>query len=377
MNRIIIYVMFLVGLTGCFASENKEDIKQTVLFVSGKKGYSTYRIPAIAVSTKGTVIAVCEGRKNSRSDTGDIDLLVRRSVDAGDTWSEQQVIWDDGPNTCGNPCLVVDKITGTIWLLSTHNPGEDNEKEIIDDTGIGTRTVWIMHSDDDGRNWSEPVEITSSVKKPDWTWYATGPGAGIQLKKGEHKGRLVIPCDHIEADTKKYYSHIIYSDDHGKTWKLGGSTPQDMYNECEVVELDDGRLMLNMRNYDRAKKDRAYSYSGDGGLSWSDVRHDQSLIDPICQASIRRYDKSAKSYLLFSNAASTDKRLNMTVRLSCDQGKTWPDSKRLYSGPSAYSCLAVLADGRVACFYENGYYERITLAVFTLDWLLDKYESLE
>jgi sialidase-1 len=112
-------------------------------------------------------------------------------------------------------------------------------------------------------------------------------------------------------------------------------------------------------------------------LNWSDVRHDSSLIDPICQASIRRYDNSGKNYLLFSNAASTNKRLNMTVRLSYGHGKTWPVSKRLYSGPSAYSCLAVLADGRIACLYENGYYERITLAVFTLDWLLDKNDSLE
>jgi sialidase-1 len=377
MKNFLTYLICLAALNICSADNIDDEITQRALFTSGQGGYAVYRIPAIAVTTKGTVIAVCEGRKNGRSDTGDIDLLFRRSADGGKTWSEQKLIWDDGPNTCGNPCLVVDNETDIIWLLSTHNPGPDHEKEIIDGKSTGTRTVWLIHSDDDGCSWSEAVEITSSVKQPDWTWYATGPGAGIQLTKGEHKGRLVIPCDHIEAETKKYYSHIIYSDDHGKTWKLGGSTPQDMYNECEVVELHDGRLMLNMRNYDREKKDRAYSFSDDGGLNWSDVRHDSSLIDPICQASIRRYDNSAKSYLLFSNAASTNKRLNMTVRLSYDDGKTWPISKRLYSGPSAYSCLAVLADGRIACLYENGYYERITLAVFTLDWLLDKNDSLE
>ncbi|MCA9080940.1 MAG: exo-alpha-sialidase, partial [Planctomycetaceae bacterium] len=100
---------------------------------------------------------------------------------------------------------------------------------------------------------------------PDWTWYATGPGSGIQMEAGPHQGRLVIPCDHIQAQTKHYYSHVIYSDDHGASWRLGGSSPQHQVNECEVVELDDGRLLLNMRNYDRSHKARQVAFSNDGG----------------------------------------------------------------------------------------------------------------
>ena len=97
--------------------------------------------------------------------------------------------------------------------------------------------MFVTHSTDDGLSWSDPREITADVKRDDWTWYATGPGSGIQIQHGPHQGRLVIPCDHIEAGTKRYYSHVIYSDDHGKSWQLGGSTPQHQVNECEVVEL--------------------------------------------------------------------------------------------------------------------------------------------
>ena len=151
--------------------------------IRGQGGYHTYRIPSLIVTTKGTVLAFCEGRKQSASDAGDIDLLLRRSRDGGKTWSAPQVVWDDGPNTCGNPCPVIDAKTGTIWLLLTHNLGSDSESKIVDGTSKGTRTVWVTRSDDDGATWARPVEITSTVKRPDWTWYATGPGVGISLEE--------------------------------------------------------------------------------------------------------------------------------------------------------------------------------------------------
>lgn len=353
-------------------------LTQTDLFIYGTNGYDTYRIPAIIVTTKGTLLAFCEGRTHHGGDSGDIDLLLKRSSDNGQTWSEQQIVWDDGTNTCGNPCAVVDRDTGTIWLLMTHNLGVDEEYAIIDGTSQSTRTVWVTHSIDDGRTWTRPKEITNTAKQPDWTWYATGPGAGIQLKNG----RLVTPCDHIEATSNKYYSHVIYSDDHGQTWQLGGSTPTDQVNECEVVELDDGTLLLNMRNYDRARKNRAVAVSKDSGLSWSAVTHDETLIEPICQASIRRLtlkQHSNKTRILFSNPASRDDRANMTVRLSYDEGKAWPVAKQINQGPSAYSCLSVLSDRSIVCFYERGHehpYEKMTLARFNLEWLTDGKDSL-
>lgn len=326
-------------------------------FAGGKDGYHTYRIPALAVTKRGTVLAICEGRKNSWGDSGDIDLVMKRSTDDGKTWSELKLIWDDAENTCGNPCVVADQETGSIFLLSTWNRGDDHEGEIIAQKSKDTRRVFVLRSDDDGITWSKPQQITNAVKMPNWTWYATGPGGGIQLENGEHKGRLVIPCDHIEAETKHYYSHVIYSDDHGSTWKLGGRTPEHQVNECEVVELSGGAMMLNMRNYNSAKRARQTAISRDGGLTWSDQQHDATLIEPICQAAVLRYrwqEGNTPGAMLFSNPASTQGRVNMTIRASLDEGKTWPTSHVLYPGPSGYSDLAKLRNGNIACLFEAG-----------------------
>ncbi len=363
--------------------KEKKSMNQTDLYVSGSEGYHTYRIPALLVSKKDTVLAFCEGRKTGRSDTGDIDMLVRRSEDGGKTWSKQEVIWDDAANVCGNPCPVLDEETGTIWLLMTWNLGTDRESEIIAQTSADTRRIYATSSRDDGLTWETPKEITSSVKEPGWTWYATGPCTGIQIQEGKYKGRLIIPCDHIEAGTKKYYSHVIYSDDHGESWELGGRTPVDQVNECQAVELADGSIMLNMRNYDRSKHTRAVSISHDGGITWGPLNRDPELIEPICQGSIIRYTHGAnadKNRFLFSNPASKTDRVRMTVRLSYDEGKAWAASKLLHEGPSAYSDLAVLPQGEIACFYERGEthpYEKITLAILDLSSLTDGEDVLK
>lgn len=328
------------------------------VFVSGEGGYHTYRIPAVIVTPKGTVLAFAEGRKAGRGDAGNIDLVLRRSADGGKTWGAVQTVWDDGPNTCGNPCPVVDRSTGTVWLLLTHNLGEDHEREIVSGKAKGSRTVWISKSDDDGATWAAPVEITKQVKAPDWTWFATGPGVGIQAKDGT----LVVPCDSKNVGGKIGYSFVITSSDHGKTWKAGGVVG-DRWNECQVAELADGALVLNMRNHDRSKRNRGVAVSRDGGKTWSDpVRH-ETLIEPVCQASLISHDGT----LLFSNPASQKARVNMTVRSSADGGKTWPHSKVLHEGPAAYSCLTVLSDGAYGCLFEAGAkhaYERVVFARF-------------
>jgi len=370
----LVGMIHLVAALSAFAGEaasqrTTQPVQQADLFVGGKGGYHTYRIPALIVTSKGALLAFCEGRKTSRNDDGDIDLMLRRSTDGGKTWSDQTVVYEEGGTatiTIGNPCPIVDEATGAIWLPFCRN----------------NRAVLISQSTDDGLTWSKPVDITKEVKPAGWDWYATGPGVGIQLRVGPHKGRLIIPCDHGENFDGKPFksSHVFYSDDHGKTWKLGGSLGPHT-NECQVVETRDGSLLLNMRNHfgrdGMAEKGgkRALATSHDGGVTWSDVRFDEALIEPVCQASLIRYrdaDAPGKPILLFSNPADRKQRINATVRSSEDDGQTWPAARSLHAGPSCYSSLAALPDGSIGCLYERGekqFSEKITFARFTLEWL--------
>ena len=354
----------------------EEGLSNVDVFVSGADGYHTYRIPALIVTQRGTLLAFCEGRKNASGDTGEIDMLLKRSTNGGQDWSQQQVLWHDQTNTCGNPCSVVDRQTGVIWLFLNWNRGEDEEDQIIARTSKDPRRIYLSRSEDDGQTWSPPAEITSAIKPADWNWYATGPGNGIQLRHGPHQGRLVIPCYHTKTSTKGvYYSHVIFSDDHGASWRRGGCSPESG-DESAAVELADGRLMLNMRNSGDPRY-RQVCFSSNGGETWADQRSDHTLVDPNCQGSLVRYGQAGdggKSVLLFSNPADheRDHRDKMTVRLSYDEGRTWPVARLLRAGPSAYSSLAALPDSAFACLYEAGEknpYEKILFARLTLDWL--------
>jgi len=336
---------------------------QVQVFRSGDGRAHTYRIPSLLVAANGDLLAFAEARRDGGHDCGHIALVLRRSSDGGRTWSEIQTVWDDGENTCGNPCPVVDGTTGIIYLLATHNFHDDPEPSIIAGKSRGTRTVWVLSSHDHGLTWSHPKDITSGVKAEGWTWYATGPGAGIQVKQGTFAGRLLVPCDHIEAD-KCYRSHVIFSDDHGQSWQLGGSTPRELQsNECEVAEIYDGTLLINCRHWIKSatnEKYRVQALSDDGGMTWHSQRYVTDLVDPCCQGSIRRLVPPVDSscgVLLFSNAASATKRERLTLRASFDEGLTWPWSLMLTSGPAAYSCLQVLPDGAAVCLYEPGYSE--------------------
>lgn len=354
------------------AHEDRTRFFTSTLWARGANGFHTYRIPSLAVTVPGSLLAFCEGRRSSGADNGEVALVARRSTDGGRSWGDQVVIWGDPGNTCGNPCVVVERHTGVVWLLTTWNLGRDDEKAIVGGTSRDTRRVFVTRSGDDGVSWSTPREITRDVKRPDWTWYATGPGAGIQLQHGARAGRLVIPCDHIEAGTRRCFCHVIVSDDHGAHWRCGGRTPRDKVNECEAVELSTGELLLNMRNYDSTLRVRQVSTSTDAGEAWGPLRSDPVLVEPICQASIRRAGRHARDVLVFSNPASTTKRETMTVRTSPDGGWTWPRSRTLHAGPSAYSCLAELPDGDMAILYEAGRrspYEGILFARFGLEWV--------
>ncbi|MAG92540.1 MAG: glycosyl hydrolase [Planctomycetaceae bacterium] len=359
MKFILLPVLAL--LTG--AAQAVDPVTTTV-FTSGKEGYHTYRIPSVLLTPKGTLLAFCEGRKTGRGDHGDLDLILKRSSDNGETWGPLELVHEEGGSkkvTIGNPCPVVDQTTRTIWLPFNR----DNDD------------VLITHSTDDGRTWSKPRIITDDVKDPAWGWYAAGPGVGIQLRHGPHKGRLIIPCDHrIKGKTSLQMgggSHTIYSDDHGKTWQLGKPTQRGM-NECQVVELADGRLLLNMRSYLKHGC-RSVAFSKDGGVSWSPIQDADALIEPVCQASLISFapsDATEPFPLVFSNPASTNKRHQLTVRLSTDAGKTWPASRVLHAGPAAYSCLVTLPSAEIGCLYEAGEkhaYETIRFSRFPRAWI--------
>jgi sialidase-1 len=388
-----LFAFAAVSLAGlCLAPAFAAEPTHDDVFTSGQEGYHTFRIPALLVVKPGHLLAICEGRKTSANDAGDIDLVAKRSTDGGQTWGPLQVVYEEGGDAkvaIGNPCPVVDSSTGVIWLPFN----KDNDR------------VLVTHSADGGATWAKPRDITADVKLPAWTWYATGPGVGIELQRGPHKGRLVIPCDHREpggpgtsekAPSDKpaakgakapTYSHVFYSDDHGQTWKLGG-TAAPHTNECQVVELADGKLSLNMRNYwgrdgGQAERDRlrAVAESADGGATWGELRFDSTLIEPTCQAGYLRFswpvnatatntaNAGGKSRLVFTNPASRTTRDKLTIRLSYDEGRTWPVSKLLCEGASAYSSPAALTADTLGVLYERDKSQKITLATCPLTWL--------
>jgi sialidase-1 len=364
MNLKIISLITFACLVCCLQNNlTAQPVKYDYVFKSGDDGYATFRIPAIVTTGSGKILAFAEGRVNNSSDNGNIDFVMKSSDDGGKTWSKLKVIWNDNENACQNPAPVIDKQTGKIFMLMTRKLATDKESDIIDQKSNEAIRVFVMHSADEGQSWSEPTEITKDVNPGNWTWYATGPCHGIQLEKGKYKGRLVIPCDHIESGTKKYFSHTIYSDDNGKTWHLGGTTPQDQVNECTVAELPDGKLILNMRNYDRTQKTRKNSFSTDGGESWSDLQPVETLPEPICQASI--LFSAVDKRLYFLNPADEIDRIKMTLKSSTDLGFSWKTEEILHAGPSAYSDLTLINKNTLGCLFEAGEKSAYEGIVFT------------
>lgn len=320
------------------------------IFEQGENGFEAYRIPAIVKTEEGTLLAFAEARKTrSAGDSGDIDLVLKRSSDDGKTWSDAITVWDDGTNTCGNPVPITGE-NGIIHLLMTWNNGEDKWGTITSGTGKDTRRAFYCFSEDDGLTWSSPVEITSSIKDESWDWYGTGPCHGIMMKNSKYAGRLISPNYFTVKQNGKVtsFSHAAFSDDGGKTWKAGSPVPEGGVGECSIAELNDGSLMLNMRASDGFY--RKYSISTDGGSTWSKPAADNELIDCDCQGCIL----SDGEFLFFSNAASATERINMTVRKSADEGNTWTGLYTVYSGKSGYSDIVEINDEEIAVYYEGG-----------------------
>lgn len=331
------------------------DVHEQTLFRANTGGYYCYRIPSLVVTPRGTILAICEARKNNCRDHGDVDLVLRRSETNGETWSPMQVIHDAGSRTAGNPCPVVSERDGTIWL-----PFCRDNKEIL-----------LMRSVDDGLTWSQPKDITDEGKHPAWPWVGTGPGHGLQLRSG----RLLVPSwGDVEPQLGKVqFSYMLYSDDHGKSWNYSDPISIDRSDECEVVERLDGSLYLAGRSR-QGKRQRAYAFSWDGGVTWSPVENDPRLPEPSVMGSVIRLtttQEHTKSRVLLAHPANPGGRSQITVYLSYDECQTWPVSKIVRQGPSAYSDLAVSSEKTILLLYEAERYQLIQLARFNVEWLTD------
>lgn len=335
-------------------------VEQVEVFANGADGVCQYRIPALVVSNEGTLIAACDARVDRPGDLpNNIDIVVKRSADNGRTWGPlQRVAVFSEEEGGGDPCLLVDRVTGTLWLFYDYgvpHPTLPNKRDVMSH---------VITSTDDGETWSEPRDLTPQFKRDDWYFLAAAPGMGIQLRSG----RLIAPV-YSARRTEPQHCHALYSDDHGVTWTLGEGVGGPLV-EPQIVELDDGRLMMNMRQ-PRSKKCRAVAFSADAGQTWSRAKDDPGLIEPACQASFIRLTATSngddRNRLLFTNPAHSDRRVNMTVRLSYDEGTTWPVSRVIHTGASMYSCMAVLPDAALGLLFEkdNG----LTFVRLTLDWL--------
>jgi len=347
------------------------------VFVNGQDGYPAFRIPSLITTKRGSLLAFAEGRASLR-DHAENDIVMKRSTDGGRTWSALQLIHEDSTNALGNPTAVVVRETGRVLLMyQRYATGFDEHKAVPGLDGPRICRTLIQHSDDDGLTWSKPEEITAQVKRPvEVTSMAAGPGIGIQLARGKFAGRILMPFN--QGPFGKWKVYAVISDDGGKSWRYGDTAAEGakgFANEVQFVELNDGSVMLNARNQGGGEKLRKISTSRDGGETWTTTYHDATLIEPVCQASILRHPGNgdpAADVFLFSNPGTKTGRTNGTIRLSRDEGKTWPASRVLYPGGFAYSCLASLPDGSAGCLFERDGTKKISFARFTINWVEGK-----
>ena len=350
------------------------------VFVAGKDQFKSIRIPSVVVTKKGTVLAFAEGRSQN-TDQANNKIILKRSADGGKTWGGLRIIADDGKNCLNNPCAVVDEKSGRVILMFQSYPFGFSERDGKILPGLDGPAIvrnYVIHSDDDGVTWSALQDVTRTTKHAERvTIMASGPGIGIQLKHGEHAGRMLIPFN--EGPFGHWNVLTVFSDDGGDHWQLGETAPGccvtnaagkniSLVNEVQMVELTDGSVMLNSRKWG-GKPLRKTAVSRDGGVTWSPITEEPALRDPGCMAAIFHAETTAeKSVLLYSGPDST-RRENGTVHMSRDEGKTWPVQKVLFPGSFAYSVLTQLSDGEMGCLFETDEANRIVFARFPLAWL--------
>jgi len=340
-------------------------MEPVVAFKSGE-GYPSYRIPGLATTRKGTLLAFMEGREEGDGDHRQQDMVLKRSTDNGKTWGELIVVHEDGDHCLVNPCPVV-LDSGRILLMYQFFPagydinghrGYKGGKTTQLDAGLSGPTVsknLLVYSDDDGKTWSKPRDVTAGTKRAHVLYAATGPGNGIVLEKGAHKGRIVIPCVEGFPGRKTANVYAAYSDDDGQTWQMGEpakNAEQGFGHEVAMAELSDGSVMANTR-VDKGKHCRQVAISRDGGASWATpLTDDENLVDPRCQGTLIRYSFEP-NILLFANPASDDGRKDGTIKISYDDGESWSTGLNVCKQRFSYSSLSKLKDGSIGLLYEH------------------------
>ncbi|MGP4016252.1 sialidase family protein [Saccharopolyspora sp. 5N708] len=345
-------------------------IAGTEIFKKGEDGYNCFRIPAIVRTQDGsTLLAFAEGRRQDCADTGDIDVVLKRSTDDGKTWGGLELVSDGAGDTRGNPVPVMDGASGRISLLTTHNPGSECKSG-----AKCTRTPYLQHSaDPKGTKWTAP-QAQPQLTKAEWnTWYATGPGHGLQLTQGEHRNRMVVGIT-FGGDGGRKGAGLIYSDDAGTTWEIGAVddrsgkkiTPQ----ELNLLETVDGAIYVAARNQDNsgtetASDNRADAISTDAGATFKqEFSVVPGLKGPVVQGSVVRLRaKTAgdpNNLILFSGPYNTDpkmahRRHTLRIRTSADEGARWEEVGTVVDATwAAYSDLVNLGGGRAGLLYEAG-----------------------
>ncbi|MEO8416392.1 MAG: sialidase family protein, partial [Ginsengibacter sp.] len=358
------------------------------VFVSGTDGYKSYRIPAIVATTGGSLLAFAEGRVHDSGDFGDIDIVMKKSMDKGKTWSGLRRVLDADSLQAGNCAPVVDTDDpaypqGRIFLF--YNTGNNHEGEVR--KGNGLREVWYKTSTDSGETWSDAVNITTEVHRPkqplinphynfpeDWRSYANTPGHAMQFQNGKYKGRIFVAANHSSGNPAQhsmdYDAHGYFTDDHGKTFHLGESIHMPGSNESTAAELSHDKLLMNSRNQRGDVRARIVSISSDGGATWDTTYFDATLIDPVNEGSLLTVGyKNGKKIIAFCNAADTKRRDNLTLRISYDDGKTWKKSYLIDKSPNgkgdytAYCDLAKLGNKEIGVLYERDNYKEIVFTV--------------
>ncbi|MEU7134424.1 sialidase family protein [Streptomyces sp. NPDC046261] len=375
------------GEPGASLAPASAGFEEQVLFKAGREpghGYACYRIPAIVTTTRGTLLAFAEGRKDNCGDATDIDLVLKRSTDGGRSWEPLRIVDPGHGDTHGNPAPVVDGRTGRIVLATTYNEGrrDAGNCEVPCD-----RTPHLRYSDDDGLSWSRPRDLTPRIRPAGWnSWYATGPGHGIQLARGPHRGRLVIGLNaesHDGSRTSANHAALALSDDGGAHWRLGAvdthqvttdRTYRQKPSELTLAERSDGAVYVNGREQDGTELGhRDEAVSRDGGASFAaPFRALPDLYSPMVQGAVAPLWPGR---WLFSAPADPDRRRTLTIRSSYDQGRTWESAergRRVTADWSGYSDMTVIGQGTTGLLYEAGKADarqEIRFARFTEGWL--------